>query len=139
MRTAQGGSAFGGAALSSPFGLPWAIVTVLFRPFPWEADSAQAIAAALEGLLFMYLTWRYRASVLGSVRLIRRSPYVTWCIAYVLGYVVIFSGFSNFGILVRQRSLALPAFLVLLALPVVAKQRRRAAVPGVGSRSMVTR
>ncbi len=122
--TAQGGSAFGGAALSSPLGLPWAIVTVLFRPFPWEADNAQALAAALEGLLFMYLTWRYRLSVMSSIRLIRRSPYVTWCLAYVLGYVVMFSGFSNFGILVRQRSLALPAFLVLLALPVVTRERR---------------
>ena len=42
---------------------------------------------------------------------------MTFSLTYLLGYIVIFSGFANFGILVRQRSLALPAFLVLLAVP----------------------
>ena len=59
-----------------------------------------------------------------ALHLIRRSPYVTFCLAYCFGYIVVFSGFSNFGILVRERSLALPAFVVLLALPVAARYRR---------------
>ncbi len=123
--TAQGGSQFAGAAITSPLGLPWAAVTVLFRPFPWEADSGQALAASAEGVLLVYLTWHFRRSLLAVPRLLRRSPYVTFSLTYLLGYIVIFSGFANFGILVRQRSLALPAFLVLLAVPVASRASAR--------------
>ena len=119
--TAQGGSQFAGAAITSPLSLPWAAVTVVFRPFPWEADSGQALAASAEGMLLVYLTWHFRRSLLAVPRLLRRSPYVTFSLTYLLGYIVIFSGFANFGILVRQRSLALPAFLVLLAVPVASR------------------
>ena len=68
--------------------------------------------------------------MLAVPRLLRRLPYVTFSLTYLLGYILAFSGFANFGILVRQRSLALPAFLVLLAVPVVspaARRERRAA------------
>ena len=63
---------------------------------------------------------------------------MTFSLTYLLGYVVIFSGFANFGILVRQRSLALPAFLVLLAVPAATRattarrQRARPAAVSVG-------
>ena len=136
--TAQGGSEFAGAAITSPLGLPWAAVTVLFRPFPWEADSGQALAASAEGVLLVYLTWHFRRSLLAVPRLLRRSPYVTFSLTYLLGYIVIFSGFANFGILVRQRSLALPAFLVLLAVP-VAKQAVRSCRVGPDPRAVSVR
>ena len=75
----------------------------------------------------VYLTWRFRRSLLTVPRLLRRAPYVTFSAAYLLAYIIAFSGFSNFGILVRERSLALPAFLVLLAVPVASKPRGRPA------------
>jgi hypothetical protein len=130
-QTAQGGSQFAGAAVTSPLALPWGMVTVVFRPFPWEADSGQALLASLEGVLLVVLTWRYWRSLLAVPRLLRRLPYVTFSLTYLVGYVVIFSGFANFGILVRQRSLALPAFLVLLAVPAAtrATSRRQGARP----------
>jgi len=120
-RTAKGGSQFTGAALNSPLGLPWAILTVLYRPFPWEVDSLQALMAAAEGVFLMFLTWRYRHSLVNAFRMVRSAPYVTFCLTYTFGYILVFSGFSNFGILVRERSLALPVFVVLLALPVAAR------------------
>lgn len=125
--TAQGGSRFSGAAVESPLDLPWATVTVLYRPFPWEVDSIQVLLASAEGMLLLYLTWRYRSSIAQIPGFLRRMPYVTFCVAYLGAFITIFAGFANFGILVRQRSLALPVFLVLLALPVLKRTRRRQA------------
>jgi hypothetical protein len=135
-RTATGGSQFAGAAITSPLGLPWAVVTVIFRPFPWEADNPQALAASVEGVLLVYLTWRFRRSLYVIPRLLRSTPYVTYSLAYLSAYIVAFSGFSNFGILVRERTLALPAFLVLLAL---AGLRPAAQPPHAGRREMALR
>ena len=53
---------------------------------------------------------RYHASI-------RTTPYVAFCLGYVLAFVYAFSSFSNFGILARQRVQALPFLLVFLALP----------------------
>ena len=36
---------------------------------------------------------------------------------YVLSFILAFSGFANFGIVARQRSLMIPFFLAFLALP----------------------
>ena len=51
----------------------------------------------------------------------RRSPYLAFCVSYVLLFVVAFSSFGNFGILTRQRVQVFPFFLVLLAVPLAAK------------------
>ena len=115
--TAAGGSEFEGAFTTSVTGIPWALVTVILRPFPHEAGGFLPLLSSLEGLLLLFLLWRFGRPLLRLPRYLRRHPYVTFCVCYVLFYAVVFSGFSNFGILVRQRSLVLPAFLVLVALP----------------------
>lgn len=115
--TSQGGSEFDGAFTTSVTGIPWALVTVVFRPFPYEAGGLLPLLSSLEGLFLLVLLWRFGRPLLRLPRYLRRHPYVTFCLSYVLFYAVVFSGFSNFGILVRQRSLVLPAFLVLVALP----------------------
>ncbi len=116
-QTAQGGSAFQSAEVTSPLDLPLATVTVLFRPFPWEAGGPLPLLSSLEGLLLLALAWQSRRRILRVPAMLRSHPYLAFCLTFILLYVVVFSGFSNFGILVRQRSLVLPAFLVLLALP----------------------
>jgi hypothetical protein len=115
--TAQGGSKFGGAAVTNPLMLPWAVVSVLVRPFPWEAGGLLPLLSSLEGVLLLVLAWQSRRRILGGLRMLRSQPYVLFAVSYLVLFVLVFSGFSNFGILVRQRSLVLPAFLVLLALP----------------------
>ncbi|MFZ1411274.1 MAG: hypothetical protein WAS07_07450 [Micropruina sp.] len=116
-RTGQGGSTFTPVPISSPFGIPTAIATVLFRPFVWEANNPQLLLAAGESLVLLVLlalSWkRFRQ----FPKYWRTSPFMVFSITYVLGFIVAFSSFSNFGILVRQRVLMLPFFLVLLALP----------------------
>lgn len=115
--TDQGGSAFEPVPLDSPLGIPAAIVTLLFRPFVWEAKNAQMLVQALEAsgmLVLAIVSWRRLASL---PRLLRRNPYIVFAVTYTFAFILAFASFSNFGILARQRVLMLPFFLALLALP----------------------
>jgi hypothetical protein len=115
--TGQGHSSFnnGGNSLS-PLHLPQGAVTVLLRPFPWEVSSKLQILASLEGMALAGLIVYRRRSVALSLRRLRRSPFLFYCWTLTLLYAVTFQAFANFGLLVRQRSLVLPALYVLLCL-----------------------
>ena len=129
--TEQGGSQFTPVPLTSPLGVPAAIVTVLFRPFPWEASSLQALATSLESIFLLGLiaiSWRRLRA--GGADL--KNPYLVFSLVYALLFVWAFSRFGNFGIIARQRVLVLPFVLILAALPPVVPQgqgRRRAVRP----------
>ena len=115
--TVQGGSAFSPVPATSLMTAPVALVTVIFRPFPWEASNLQLFVQSLEGFFLLV------ATVLSWPRLrrlpisMRRHSYVMFSVVYALGFVWAFSGFGNFGILARQRVLMLPFFLMVLCLP----------------------
>ena len=118
-QTGQGGSEFGTASSTNlnPSRFPSAFIGVMFRPFPWQANNAQALIAAAESgfLLALFVTsWRRIAGALLSVV---RTPYVVLCCTYTVLFVYGFSAFSNAGILVRQRVQVLPFVLVLVCLP----------------------
>ena len=116
-QTADGGSQFSPVVVRTPLDIVPAFGTVFFRPLPYEASNLQGFLAAGEGLLLFALfctSWRRIRSI---PRMVRDTPYVTFCIGYVFAFVYAFSSFSNFGILARQRVQALPFLLVLLALP----------------------
>ncbi|KGN39130.1 hypothetical protein [Knoellia subterranea] len=114
-----GTSAFDSRPISSPVDLPRAIVTVLFRPFPFEAHNAQMLVQSLEGLLLIYLLVKAWPQLRMLPSILKRNPYVTFCVVYTMAFIWAFSGFGNFGLLARQRVLMIPFFLVLLALPSV--------------------
>lgn len=115
-QTSQGGSAYAGAGNSlNPVFLPLNIVTVLVRPFPWEARSAFQLAAALESAVLIGLIARRFGSVQVALRRMRLDPFVMFCVVLIVLYAMLFSSLANFGLLSRQRSLALPALYVLLA------------------------
>jgi hypothetical protein len=117
-RSSIGGSAFDPVAVTAPHEVPAAVVSVFFRPFPWEAGNVASLMAASESLLLLGLvaiSWRRIASF-PSLSL--RRPFLLYCLSYVVLFAVGFSFIGNFGILARQRSLALPILLVFLALPV---------------------
>jgi hypothetical protein len=123
--TAQGGSAFTPVSVNSPLDLPAATATVLFRPFPNEADNVQTLVTSFEGLFLLALcvvSWRRFASV---PRLVRTVPYVAFALVFVVLFVYAFSSFANFGILARQRTQMLPFLFVLLALPPLGHRRTR--------------
>jgi hypothetical protein len=115
-QTDQGGSAFSPANPQNPLGYAEATVTILFRPLPIESHGAEQIATSLEGLFLLALllaSWRRLATIFGRLR---SEPYVTYAVVYLLMFFFAFGTISNFGILARQRSQALPFVFVLLAL-----------------------
>jgi hypothetical protein len=114
-QTSQGGSEFRPAPITSPAGLVLAPVTVMFRPFLFETPpSPEGIVTALEStLLLIWSIVRFR-SFLAAIRSIRRVPYVAVALVYVVGSIVALSAVANFGIIVRQRTLIIPMYLVLM-------------------------
>jgi hypothetical protein len=116
-QTAEGGSAFTAVQVSTPFHMVPAFVTVFFRPFAFEATTAQGLLTAGEGMLLFGLCVASRKRIRSIPRLMRSNPYVAFAVGYVLAFVFAFASFGNFGILARQRVQALPLLLVLLALP----------------------
>lgn len=116
-QTATGNSEFTPSAITGPTTLPAGFVTVLARPFPWEARNLNSLIAAGEGLVLagLFLTsWR---RLLSLPALALRRPFLIYCATYVLLFVIAFSYIANFGILARQRVQVLPVLLVFLALP----------------------
>jgi hypothetical protein len=122
--TAQGGSEYASSGGPSLTSMPVNIVTVLFRPFLFEAHNFQTLLTACEGtlllLIFLWSLPRLR-SVLGRLR---KQPYITLCITYTLAFCFVFSSFQNFGILTRERVQVYPFVLVLLALPAATRRRQ---------------
>ena len=115
-RTEEGGSTFSAAEPQNPLGYVEASFTILFRPLPTESSGAEQIATALEALFLFVLcaaSWRRIVSLFGRLR---SEPYVTYAVVYLLIFFFAFGTISNFGILARQRTQALPFVFVLLAL-----------------------
>lgn len=123
-RSAKGGSRFAPSVLGSPAQAPGAVVTVLYRPFVTEVDSAQSALAALEGTVLLLITLIRLPWLLAALRSVRRQPYVAYALANTSFLVLALSSFANFGILARQRVQLWPMFLVLLAVPSVVRARR---------------
>jgi hypothetical protein len=115
-RTAQGGSQVETGKVSlTPLSVPQGMVKVLLQPFPWEVETRLQILASLEcAALAVFILFRIRSLTLSLTRA-RSTPFLIYCWTFVLLYAITFSSVANYGLLTRQRSLALPAFFVLLA------------------------
>jgi hypothetical protein len=143
-RTSDDGSEFDAVAARSPFDIPGAAFSVLFRPLPYEARNLQTLVTSLEGAVLLILfvrNWRRLANIVPG----RRNPYLAFVGTYSLLFVVAFSNFGNFGLLARQRVQLFPFVLVLLMVarpdrksspapapavaPAARTLRRRVAVP----------
>lgn len=125
-QTSNARSTFGspGQTNLSPSRFPSALVSVVFRPFPWEARNPLALVASLEGSVLLALFVVGRTRILGAVRSMLRTPYVVLCLCYSVLFVYGFSSFANFGVLTRQRVQVFPFLLVLLALPPFRRQQQ---------------
>ena len=96
---------------------PLAAVTVLFRPFVFEAHNLQSLIAAMEGTALMGLCLiRYRWGW-AALRSLRQQPYLVFCLVFVILFIVAYSSFANFGLLTRERVQLYPLFLVLFSIP----------------------
>ncbi len=122
-QTSIGGSAFVAPAVNSPLDIPWAIVTVMFRPFIWEANGASTLVAALESLALVGLVVTSWRRMVGGLKLSLRRPYLVFVLTFTAAFIMAFSYIGNFGILARQRSIMLALVFVFLATPPIEKGR----------------
>lgn len=127
-RTSQGGSQIDPAAAGlnddaaptvslSPLGLPTAVVTVLFRPFPFEASNVQNLVQSVECFALLIVFVRSWPRLRQVPRLFVRRPYMAFTVVYTLLFCWAFSSINNLGILSRERVQVLPLVLVLLVIP----------------------
>ena len=98
----------------TPLGLPMAIVTVNFRPFPWEAGGLLPALTSLETLLVAWLVVRRRRQILQAFRRWRTTPMVLCAVGTVLAFSIILATLTNFGLLARQRTQIWPYVFMLI-------------------------
>jgi hypothetical protein len=110
----------------SPAGFVLGVVTVNFRPFPWEAGGPLPALTAMEGLVLLaVLVWRRREILRGLARW-RASGMVLLAVGAWLGLSIILASLTNFGLLARQRTQVLP-FLFMFPAMVRSVRGRRSA------------
>jgi len=122
-QTAEGGSKFDPPAVVSPAQIPSAVMTVLFRPYPWEAHNLNGLIAASEGVLLVVLLVTGRRRLLYWAKMLGRRPYLVFALAYAFIFVLAFSYIGNFGILARQRTQMIPLALTMLGMPALVRNR----------------
>lgn len=116
-RTSGGGSELETVIVTGPLDYPEAIVRTLTRPLLYEADDLATLLPALEMTFFVLLlvfSWR---SVLSLPRQLFRTPFVMYSAVVCVMFGLAFTTLANLAILVRQRSLVMPAMLLLCCLP----------------------
>jgi hypothetical protein len=131
-QSSKGGAEFAVARPTSLPEYPYAAVSVLFRPFLWEAGNAQAMVAAVEGFILAVVFVVSLPRLLRVPQYARRVPYVTFALSYTAMFVFAFSAVGNFGLLTRQRTQVFPFVLILLAIP------RRGRAAGADARQPAT-
>jgi hypothetical protein len=111
-----GGSSYAVSGAHSIIGLPGALVTVVYRPWPWEAGNLQGFIASIEGVFLLALSFYLLSQRSKAILAFRRSPYTKFACIYVCLFCFAFSSIGNFGIIVRERVQVMPLFLLILSL-----------------------
>lgn len=108
-----GGSQVEIPVVYSLFGPAYALVTVLFRPFPFEAHNPQALASSLETLGWLGIMLARRREFAARLRELPRSPLLGFAALYTVVMILAQTTTGNLGIIARQRVQFLP-FLWML-------------------------
>lgn len=113
--SSTGGSAFTVTGVNNPVSYLGAVITLFFRPFPWEVNNMQAMAESLEGLLILGLIlWQIK----GIGRALRSSisdTFIRFILILFVGFIIYTTLIANFGIMVRERVMFWPFFFMLIA------------------------
>jgi hypothetical protein len=120
--TGESGSNFTPPNALSPGGLPLAVVTTNFRPFPWESGGLLPKLTSLEGVFLALLILARWRQIWRGIRRWRDNAMVLFAAAAFLAFSVILSSLANFGLLARQRTQVLPFMFMLICM--VARPRR---------------
>ena len=133
-RTAVGGSVIESSRPNSVLEYPNAVVTVLFRPFIFEARSIPVLISAVEATMLAGLAIVSLRRIGRACKAPQRARLVMFTLAFTAAFVFAFSTFSNLGLLARQRTQVLPFLFVLFAAPTVTRERQRTETPRLAER-----
>ncbi len=89
--------------------------TLLVRPFPWEVNSAAALVSSLESVALGWILLSRRKAIKKFLWERRHHQYTVFVLVYSAGSLLMLSMMSNFGLLVRQRTMMLPFVLAIVA------------------------
>jgi hypothetical protein len=100
-------------------------VSVLARPFLWEARSATALFAACEIMAVWILAWIERHRISNFIRLYRGHPVFWMATIFIVVYAITLGmAAGNLGIIARQRVHLFPLLFMFFAGPVMAGPMR---------------
>lgn len=106
----------------TPVGLarvaPLAIITGIYRPFPWEALSVTLLMNGIESILFFYFTFLFiKKSFRAKIRIIRKHEFLVFCLFFVI-IVAYMTGLTSilYGVLVRLRAPLLPFLFIIFTI-----------------------
>lgn len=124
-RRLGGGSSFDAPPIG-PIGIPIALVNILFRPFPWEANGLMPLITSMEVIALWVLLWYRRRNVKLALRWWRHDPLLRIAIPFIFLYSVSLGMvIANMGVVARQRIFLFPfLFLLLEAVPKRALARK---------------
>jgi hypothetical protein len=112
-QTEQGGSRI--AIASGWSAVPMALVTIMARPFPWEARGIAILSAAEMTLFWGIAGFKWRR-IWAFLRNWRDNAFARFAFPLVIGISLMYGlAFANLGIIARQRSVILPFMMTLLA------------------------
>jgi hypothetical protein len=106
-----------------PLLYPRDVYTVLFDPLPITARSTTQFVAAMENTIIAVLILTSLRRLRVVWRAARARPYVMLCLTYSLAFLYAFAALGNLGLIERERALLFPFMLVLLAIPISAKDQ----------------
>jgi hypothetical protein len=122
------GAGFGSSNVaysSNPLYYPRDLYTVLFDPLPITAHSGSELLQAAENTVILILVLKSLRQLRSVLRVSRWKPYVLLSLIYSALFLYAFASLGNLGLITRERTLLLPFFLVLLAIPLSPKRGRQ--------------
>jgi hypothetical protein len=97
--------------------IPLGVITLLFRPFLFEAHNVVALVAGIENLVFLAIFVVRLPSIWRAVTMVRRQPLALYALL-AFGLTAVALSFDwNLGAAQRHRTMVLPFIFMLLALP----------------------
>ncbi len=99
--------------LFSVYGPIYALVTVMLRPFPFEAHNVQALVSSLETTFWLGIFIKQRKVFISRITSVHRDPLIAFNVVYVLIMIFALSSAGNLGIIARQRVQFLPMLWML--------------------------
>lgn len=136
-RTEQGGSRI--ATTSGVASVPMAFVTILTRPFPWEARGI-ALLSSFEITAFWTIVWMRRRAAWAFLKGWRHNRFARFGLIFTLGISLMYGlAFANLGIIARQRAVILPYLLTLVTGHLVVAVRGLQPAPSTSARASLGR